>query len=179
MRFSNLLVTFCLVFLKAAYAQARATPNGILRAQRDDGRPRTNAICKRLQTLTAFNNTASTTNVAAQLELLISNTTLTAECDVINADHKAASECKKLKKLEKLAELASEKRSDPEPLVGEILNEIQQEYLTKTMEEAELNLQQLRTNSTLMNVCGGEFGSPHEQQQSVMIGSRECIEGMI
>ncbi|KAF2628255.1 hypothetical protein BU25DRAFT_421236 [Macroventuria anomochaeta] len=96
--------------------------------------------------------------IKSELQRLSSNTTLVAECDVINAHSKAVKDCKKLDKLEKLAELANNKTAYDEHLAGEILNQKQTEQLKKNMEDAEIKLQELRSNSTLIGLCTDEIG---------------------
>lgn len=96
--------------------------------------------------------------INAELQELSSNTTLTAECGVIDAHRKAVEGCKKLDKLEKLVELANNKTAYDEHLAGEILNQKQTEQLKKNMETAELKLQELRSNSTLVELCTNEIG---------------------
>ncbi|UPX12800.1 uncharacterized protein EKO05_0003337 [Ascochyta rabiei] len=96
--------------------------------------------------------------INSELQKLNSNTTLAAECGVANAHRKAAQDCKKLDKLEKLVELANNKTAYDEHLAGEVLNQKQTEQLKQNMEDAELKLQALRSNSTLVNMCTNEVG---------------------
>lgn len=96
--------------------------------------------------------------INAELRQLSSNTTLSAECGVINAHRKVVKGCQKLDKLEKLVELANNKTAYNEHLAGEILNQKQTEQLKKNMETAELELQELRDNSTLVELCTNEIG---------------------
>jgi len=96
--------------------------------------------------------------INAELQQLSSNSTLTAECGVINAHRKVVEGCNKLDKLEKLVELANNKTAYDEHLAGEILNQKQTEQLKKNMETAELKLQELRSNSTLVELCTNEVG---------------------
>lgn len=96
--------------------------------------------------------------IASELQDLSTNTTLTAECGVINAHRKAAKDCKKLDKLQKLVELANNETAYNEHLAGELLNQKQTEQLKKNMEEASIKLQALRSNSTLTELCTNEVG---------------------
>ncbi|KAJ4349115.1 hypothetical protein N0V95_004857 [Ascochyta clinopodiicola] len=96
--------------------------------------------------------------INSELQELSSNTTLTAECGVIDAHRKAVRDCKKLDKLENLAELAKNKTAYDEHLAGEVLNKKQTEQLKQNMEDAELKLQKLRSNSTLVKLCTDEVG---------------------
>ena len=96
--------------------------------------------------------------INSELQELTSNTTLKAECDTIYAHRRALKDCKKLDKLEKLAELANNKTAYDEHLAGELLNQKQTEQLQKNMEDAEIKLQELRSNSTLVKLCTNEVG---------------------
>lgn len=96
--------------------------------------------------------------INAELQQLSSNATLTAECGVINAHKTVVKGCQKLEKLEKLVELANNKTAYDEHLAGEVLNPKQTEQLKKNMETAELKLQELRSNSTLAELCTNEIG---------------------
>jgi hypothetical protein len=96
--------------------------------------------------------------INSELQELSSNTTLTTECGVIGAHQKAVKDCKKLDKLEKLVELANNKTAYDEHLAGEILNQKQTEQLKKNMEDAEVKLQRMRSNSTLVELCTNEIG---------------------
>lgn len=94
--------------------------------------------------------------IKSELQELSSNTTLTTECGIIDAHRKAAKACKKLDKLEKLAEMANNKTAYDEHLAGELLNKEQVEQLKKNIEDAEVKLQELRSNSTLVKLCTNE-----------------------
>lgn len=96
--------------------------------------------------------------INAELQELSTNTTLTAECGVINAHREVVKSCRKLDKVQKLVELANNKTAYDEHLAGEILNMKQTEQLKKNMESAELKLQELRSNSTLIELCTNEIG---------------------
>lgn len=96
--------------------------------------------------------------ITSELNTLKSNTTLMSECGTINAHSKALKDCKKLDKLEKLVEMANNKTAYDEHLAGELLNKMQMEQLKKNMENAEIKLQALRGNSTLVALCTNEVG---------------------
>lgn len=106
--------------------------------------------------------------IDAELQELSSNTTLTAECGAIDAHRKVVKDCKKLDKLEKLVELANNKTAYDEHLAGELLNQKQMEQLKKNMEDAEIKLQQMRSNSTLVELCTNEVGL----QQNEAVGQQ-------
>ena len=96
--------------------------------------------------------------VNAELQALVANATVVTECGSINAHHQAVKDCKKLDKLEKLTNLANNKTAYDEHLAGELLNQKQTEQLKKNMETAEINLQKMRSNSTLVALCTKEVG---------------------
>lgn len=141
------------------------------------------STCKRIEALTKLSNmSANQTHLAellaekritqaqvddmekkkdavnTELEALNSNTTVAAECGSINAHHQAVKDCQRLDKLEKLTNLANNKTAYNEHLAGELLNQKQTEQLKKNMETAELKLQELRSNSTLVALCTNEIG---------------------
>ncbi|KAG9205117.1 hypothetical protein G6514_009580 [Epicoccum nigrum] len=96
--------------------------------------------------------------VNAELQALIANATVATECGSINAHHQAVKDCKRLDKLEKLTDLANNKTAYNEHLAGELLNQKQTEQLKKNMETAEIKLQEMRGNSTLVALCTKEVG---------------------
>ncbi|KAJ4324626.1 hypothetical protein N0V94_001196 [Neodidymelliopsis sp. IMI 364377] len=108
-----------------------------------------------------------------ELQELSSNATLTTECETIDAHREAVRDCKKLDKLEKLAELASNKTAYNEHLAGEVLNQKQMEQLQKNMEDAEIKLQELRSNNTLVKLCTEEIGL----QQNSAVGQQDGAIG--
>jgi hypothetical protein len=109
--------------------------------------------------------------------LLNNSDALKAGLDTVKANRETIHRCMNLKKLEKLedATLGSKTTPEMEPIIGNTPNVGPQEHLTKATEKAELELQLLRSNSTLMALCAGELGLQHEQQQSGMIGNRKSI----
>jgi hypothetical protein len=82
-----------------------------------------------------------------EFDTLTANATLTAECDSINAQRDADNECRKLGQLEKLVDLAN----NLAPLA--LLTQDQKDRLQQKLVKAELELQELRNNSTLMGLC--------------------------
>lgn len=96
--------------------------------------------------------------INSELQKLSSNATLTSECDAINAHQKAVKDCKKLYRLEKLVEMANNKTTYNEHLASELLNQKQMEQLKKNMEDAEIKLQELGSNSTLVTLCTSGVG---------------------
>lgn len=173
------------VFLATSYARPNLPHFELQQASSMDADPAQRSVkgtCKRIAALTnlstmAANQTRIDTLLAdkrltqeqvdnilskkdainAELQRLSSNTTLTTECGVINAHRKFVKGCKKLDKLEQLVELANNKTAYDEHLAGEILNQKQTEQLKKNMESAELKLQELRSNSTLVELCTNEI----------------------
>lgn len=160
--------------------------------QPTNNNPSTRKSCKRIRVLTFLNNVVTNqtamdklvskskftqdqldylkskkTELAAQLEALTSNSTLTAACDAMNAQRAAAKKCKKIKKLEKLVALANNQTAYNEHLAAEVLNPKQIEQLQKNLEDAQVKLQRLRSNSTLMRLCAGDIGG---LQQNGAIG---------
>jgi hypothetical protein len=90
------------------------------------------------------NKSAETT---PELDTLTANATLTTECDSIKEQRNAAKVCRELEQLERLVGLAN----NLAPLA--LLTQDQKDRLQQKLEKAELKLQELRSNSTLMGLC--------------------------
>jgi hypothetical protein len=152
--------------------------------------------CRRLRTLTKLNEIANnetmlntidvhgklaqeridwikknSADITAKLEKLTSNTTLTAECDTINAQRDAARECKTLETLEKLVNSTNGQTIIDKGPAADFLNEEQKQKLQENFEKAELKLQELRSNDTLMGICTNSI----MLQQNGAIGSRKYL----
>jgi hypothetical protein len=118
---------------------------------------------------------SSAAGISAQLADLTTNVTLKAECDVINASRKTARQCRRLRKLERVVNLASNNTADAARLIGEILKTKDKEGLNKTIAEAKVQLEQLKSNNTLTRLCETKAGSSQEEEeQSSLIGNRKC-----
>tara|TARA_R110002003_G_scaffold27_10_gene1422 strand:+ start:6163 stop:6615 length:453 start_codon:yes stop_codon:yes gene_type:complete len=117
---------------------------------------------------------SSAASINAQLTDLTTNVTLKAECNVINASRKTTRQCRRLKKLERVVNLASNNTADAARLIGEILKTKDKEGLNKTIAEARVQLEQLKSNNTLTRLCETKAGSSQEEEQSSLIGNREC-----
>lgn len=113
-------------------------------------------------------------DINAELQTLNSNATLAAECGAVNAHRQAVKDCKRLAKLEQLAELAKNKTAYDEHLAGELLNQKQTEQLKKNMETAEIKLQEMRSNSTLVEVCTTDVALQRNGAASQHGGIGEC-----
>jgi len=151
--------------------------------------------CRRLRTLTQLNKIAhnetlmdmmimrdkfaqqridwiksNSDDITARLDKLTSNSTLTAECDTISAQRETARQCKALKILEKLVNSTNGQPSTNPGPAAEFLSDEQNQKLQQKFEKAELKLQQLRSNATLMGLCEDNIMF----QQNGAIGSRKC-----
>ncbi|KAI4683829.1 uncharacterized protein J4E84_006668 [Alternaria hordeiaustralica] len=150
--------------------------------------------CRRLRTLTQLNRIAhnetlmdmmimrdkfaqpridwiksNSDDITAKLDKLTSNSTLTAECNTINAQRETARQCKALEILERLVNSTNgQPGTNPGP-AADFLSDEQNQKLQQKFEKAELKLQQLRSNTTLMGLCSNDVVS----QQNGAIGSRE------
>ncbi|KAF2030663.1 hypothetical protein EK21DRAFT_111754 [Setomelanomma holmii] len=152
------------------------------------------AQCKRIRVLAALNWTASdagildslvasgkmkedqrrllqssAAGISSQLELLMSNATLKKECDIINASRKDARQCRSLKKLEKKVDLA---RNDTVAAEGPNA-EVQAEKNKGTIDKLEVELQKLKSNTTLLNFCNTDPAVQQGPQANGQIGNQE------
>ncbi|RAR05914.1 hypothetical protein DDE83_007185 [Stemphylium lycopersici] len=114
-----------------------------------------------------------TAEITADLDNLTSNTTLTTECDAINAQRDTAHQCKKLARLEKLLDFTNNKTALDEQIAGHFLSQSQRERLQRKIESAELTLQELKANSTLLGICSNVDSS---LQQNGAIGD-QSVDG--
>ena len=110
-------------------------------------------------------------DITAKLDELTSNPTLTAECDTISAQRETARQCKALKILERLVNSTNgQPGTNPGP-AADFLSDEQKQKLQQKFEKAEIKLQQLRSNATLMGLCGDNVMF----QQNGAIGSRKSF----
>jgi hypothetical protein len=153
--------------------------------------------CKRIEVLTKLNDLANnqtaldamltesklaqaridwikrkSVETATELDILTANATLTAECDTISAQRDASMECRKLMKLEKLVDLANNHAGTT---AVDMLGKDQKDRLQKKLEKAELKLQKLKSNTTLMDLCANDV----DLQQNGAISNRKlCGSGI-
>ena len=92
-------------------------------------------------------------NAIAELQTLQSNTTLVAECAVVNAERRSVRQCKKIKKLTKLAALAGNETALAALEQKKGLNETAIERLKTKIAEASTKLQEMQSNNTLTDFC--------------------------
>ncbi|KAI4694421.1 hypothetical protein J4E81_006638 [Alternaria sp. BMP 2799] len=149
--------------------------------------------CRRLRTLTQLNRIAhnetlmnmmtmrdkfaqqridwiksNSDDITAKLDKLTSNSTLTAKCDTINAQRDTARKCKALVTLERLVNSTNGQTGFNGGPATDFLSDEQEQKLQQKFEKAELKLQQLRSNTTLMGLCSNDVVS----QQNGAIGSQ-------
>ena len=108
-------------------------------------------------------------DITAKLEELQSNSTLTAECDSLNAQRDAFRECKALNTLEKLVNSTNGQTGLNQGPTANFLNDEQKQGLQQKFEKALLKLQELKANATLMGLCNSDA----VLQQNGAIGSRK------
>lgn len=92
-------------------------------------------------------------NATAELQTLQSNTTLVAECAVVNAERKSIAQCMRLKQLTKMASLAGNSTALAAFGQKRGLNETQIEKLKAKIADAPTKLQALMSNTTLTTFC--------------------------
>ncbi|KAJ4990848.1 hypothetical protein SVAN01_03637 [Stagonosporopsis vannaccii] len=96
---------------------------------------------------------AKAANATTELQILQSNTTLVAECAVVDAERKSVKQCRKMKKLTKLARLAGNETALAAFEQKKGLNETGVELLKTKIVEASTKLQEMRSNTTLVDFC--------------------------
>jgi hypothetical protein len=150
--------------------------------------------CRRLRTLTKLNEIANnqtipdmmnmpenlvqeridwirrnSADITARLDELTSNSTLTAECGTMDAQRDTARKCKALHTLERLVNPTDGQIGLGERPATDFLADAQEQKLQQRFEKAQLKLQELKTNATLMSFCTGNA----MLQQNGVIGSRK------
>jgi hypothetical protein len=108
-------------------------------------------------------------DITAKLGKLTSNSTLTTECDTINAQRDAVRECKALDTLKRLVNSPNGQTGLDQGPAADFLNEEQKQNLQQKFEKASLKLQELKSNATLMDLCNNNA----VLQQNGAIGSRK------
>jgi hypothetical protein len=187
MHFSILL----LALVVTSHAWMHVSPLEARRHDDNDTATSIDKVCKRIEVLTRLNVIAinqfalndmpadgklaqaridwiksKSAEISAELDTLTANSTLTAECDTINAQRDAAKECKQIQKLEKLVDLANNQTAQTAP---GLLSQDLKIRLQQKLEKAELKLQELKSNSTLMGLCANDVSL----QQNGAISNRE------
>ncbi|KAH7082100.1 hypothetical protein FB567DRAFT_594603 [Paraphoma chrysanthemicola] len=201
MRLICLILFLSLVGFKACLAQPQPSsppsPENPVPPANAPGRP-IKALCKRIRLLTVLNKTANEpptlasskvketqlaflqANAAAfnaQLANLTSNATLLAECDIVNAARKDARTCRRLKRLEKVARLATNNTAEAQRRISKILKKMNNKKLNMTIAEAKVQLDQLKANATLVRLCATRAGSRQDEEQSGVIGDQTADNG--
>jgi hypothetical protein len=96
---------------------------------------------------------AKAAEATTKLQTMESNTTLTNECAVINAEQKTVQECKQMNKLQKLANLASNTTALDAMVAKKELNSTEVDKLKEKIQSAQTKLQTLSSNTTLTEFC--------------------------
>ncbi|KAH6642126.1 hypothetical protein C7974DRAFT_408709 [Boeremia exigua] len=96
---------------------------------------------------------AKAANVTTELQSMQSNATLVSECAVVNAEQKSVSQCKKMKKLTKLAALAGNETAMAALEQKKGLNDTGIAKLKAKIEKASTKLQEMQSNTTLTAFC--------------------------
>jgi hypothetical protein len=88
-----------------------------------------------------------------KLQTLTSNTTLTAECAMMNANMEMKHQCKEMKKLQKFTMLASNTTAMDAFAAHKKLNATQVDHLKATLQTMGTKLKALQANTTLTAFC--------------------------
>lgn len=103
-------------------------------------------------------------NATTELQTLQSNTTLVQECQVVDAHQKVVGECKAMKKLEKLANMANNQTAMLEAIAQKKgLNDTQLAKLQQRIASATAKLQDMKGNTTLTDLCAKEVAQKGAQ----------------
>jgi hypothetical protein len=124
---------------------------------------------------------AKATAAAPKLQALSSNTTLTAECATLDANEKMKMECKNMKKLQGLADLANNATAMKAFAAHKKLNATQVDHLMEGLQDKATKLKALQANTTLTNFCtkgkavaspGGTLISAYEKHTGFIANAR-------
>jgi hypothetical protein len=96
------------------------------------------------------------TEATTKLATLTSNTTLVSECLVVDAHKKLVGQCKQMKKLTKLADLATNTTAKDAMVAKKELNATQITKLDEKIANATTKLTELMSNTTLTDLCTAE-----------------------
>ncbi|KAF2686200.1 hypothetical protein K458DRAFT_298990 [Lentithecium fluviatile CBS 122367] len=92
-------------------------------------------------------------DATTQLQTMQSNTTLVTECAVVDAHQKDVSQCKRMKKLTKLAAMANNQTAMDAFVAKKELNSTQVTKLQEKIANATTKLQEMSSNTTLTDLC--------------------------
>lgn len=99
---------------------------------------------------------AKAAEAGTKLQALTANTTLVGECAVVNAHTKSLRQCKKMKTLTKLTELASNQTAMDALIAKKKLNDTQATELKDNIKSVQIQLDELKSNTTLTDICAKE-----------------------
>lgn len=99
---------------------------------------------------------AKAQQATTELQAMQANTTLTTECAVIDAHRKVVSSCKKINKLQKLADMANNQTAKDALVAKKKLNDTQVAKLDERIANATTKLQEMKSNTTLTDLCAQE-----------------------
>ncbi|KAF2713020.1 hypothetical protein K504DRAFT_369153 [Pleomassaria siparia CBS 279.74] len=99
---------------------------------------------------------AKASNATAKLATMSSNTTLVSECLVVDAHFKALGQCKKMKQLSKLANLATNTTAKDAMVAKKNLNATQVSKLDEKIGNATTKLATMMSNTTLTAICDAQ-----------------------
>jgi hypothetical protein len=91
-----------------------------------------------------------------KLATMTSNTTLVSECLVVDAHQKVVGQCKQIKKLTKLANLATNTTAKDAMIAKKTLNDTQVAKLDEKIANATTKLATMTSNTTLTDLCAAE-----------------------
>jgi hypothetical protein len=96
---------------------------------------------------------AKASKATSKLQALQSNSTLVSQCAIVNADIDTKNQCKQMKMLTQLAELAGNETAMAEFQTRRDLNEALMEELREKIQDASKTLETMKANVTLTDFC--------------------------
>ncbi|KAF2477089.1 uncharacterized protein BDR25DRAFT_309393 [Lindgomyces ingoldianus] len=129
---------------------------------------------------------AKAANATTELQTMQANTTLVTECAVIDAHQKVVGECKAMKKLANLANLANNQTAMDAFMAKKKLNDTQMAKLEEKIGNATTKLKALQANTTLTDLCaqqqkansGGASASSSATQAQSTGGTTNAASGL-
>ena len=99
---------------------------------------------------------AKAANATTTLQTMQANTTLVSECAVVDAHQKVLGQCKQIKSLQKLSDLANNQTAMDALTQKKQLNDTQVAKLDERIANATAKLKEMQTNTTLTDLCASQ-----------------------
>ncbi|KAF2175701.1 hypothetical protein K469DRAFT_723892 [Zopfia rhizophila CBS 207.26] len=121
---------------------------------------------------------ANAANATAELQAMQANSTLVQECAVVEAHREVVSECRRMRKLNRLASLANNQTAMEAFMEKKGLNDTQMAKLQERIANATTKLQEMQANTTLTDLCAqqkanGDGGDTADSAAASATGSAQ------